>query len=241
MIHSHRYSSTEPTTRFWDIQSNIVRQLHIIRSLSLVVAFVHPDHDGRSVTNAFVKRLSADGRIFLDTSVDYYSVCDDTIPGVLRLIVGVHSNTEEPCRAFELITPPPTPPRPLARFLWARFNQPDHALSYADGDKSFNLHAVYENELSPVRVSPVNERTQVTLQKGVLNKYFLHHAQDNPSIVAGSAVIGIDGLCPPFNPTNNSNLFGHYFGIEFQDCFGLRPICQRSRLVPRVNRLSDSH
>ncbi len=25
----------------------------------------------------------------------------------------------------------------------------------------------------------------------------------------------LDGLCPPFDPANNSNLFGHYFGIEF--------------------------
>ena len=122
MIHSHRYSSTEPTTRFWELQCNIVRQLHIIRSLSLVVAFVHPDHNGRSVTNAFVKRLSADGWIFHDTSVDY-SVYGDTIPGTSRLIVGVHSNTEERCSAFELKTLPPTPPRPLARFLWAPFNR----------------------------------------------------------------------------------------------------------------------
>jgi hypothetical protein len=30
IIHSHRYTSTEPTLRFWDIQSNIMRQLCII-------------------------------------------------------------------------------------------------------------------------------------------------------------------------------------------------------------------
>ena len=210
-------SSTEPTTRFWDIQSNIVRQLHIIRSLSLVVAFVHPDHDGRSMSNAFVKRLSADGWIFHDTSVEY-SVYGDTIPGTSRLIVGVHSNTEERCQAFELKTPPPTPPRPQARFIWAPFNRPDHALTYADGDKSFNLHAVNEHELPPVRVSPVSVRTQATLPKGVLYRYFLHRAHDNPSIVAGSAVVCVDGLCPPFDPTSNSNLFGHYFGMEFVHC-----------------------
>ena len=113
IIHSHRYASTKPTTRFLDIQCNIVRQMHIIRSLSLVVAFVHPDNDGRAVTTAFIKRLSADGWIFNDTSIDYGSY-GDTIPGNSRLIVGVHSNTEERCKAFELKTPPPTPPRPLA-------------------------------------------------------------------------------------------------------------------------------
>jgi hypothetical protein len=30
LIHSHWYSSTEPTSRSWEIQFNIVLQLHII-------------------------------------------------------------------------------------------------------------------------------------------------------------------------------------------------------------------
>jgi hypothetical protein len=33
LIHSHRYTSTKPTHRFWDIQVHIVLQLHAIRSL----------------------------------------------------------------------------------------------------------------------------------------------------------------------------------------------------------------
>ncbi len=45
LIHSHRYSSTEPTSRFWEIQFNIVHQLRIIWLLSIVVAFIHHDHD----------------------------------------------------------------------------------------------------------------------------------------------------------------------------------------------------
>jgi hypothetical protein len=45
--------------------------------------------------------------------------------------------------------------------------------------------------------------------------YHLHHAQDNPNALAGSAVVSVDGLCPAFNPRSNSNLFGHYFGVEF--------------------------
>ncbi len=88
-------------------------------------------------------------------------------------------------------------------------------MSYADGDKSFNLHAVNENELPPVRVSPVNEKCQSSLPRGVRYKYFLHRAHDNPSITAGSAVACVDGCCPPFDPADNSNIFGHYFGVEF--------------------------
>ncbi len=45
LIHSHWYSSTKPTSQFWDIRSNIVRQLQLICLVSIVVAFVHTDHD----------------------------------------------------------------------------------------------------------------------------------------------------------------------------------------------------
>jgi len=40
LIHSHRYSGSDTTSRFWDLQSQIVAQLCIIRALSVVVAFV---------------------------------------------------------------------------------------------------------------------------------------------------------------------------------------------------------
>jgi hypothetical protein len=48
LIHSHRYTSTEPTHCFWEIQAHILLQLHTICSLSMIVAFVHPDHHGRA-------------------------------------------------------------------------------------------------------------------------------------------------------------------------------------------------
>ncbi len=49
MIHSHQFQFSKPTSAFWALQTSIVTQLHAIQSLSLFVAFVHPDHDGRSV------------------------------------------------------------------------------------------------------------------------------------------------------------------------------------------------
>jgi hypothetical protein len=57
LIHSHRYSGSDTTSRFWDLQSQIVAQLRIIRALSIVVAFVHPDHDNRAVSNSFAKKM----------------------------------------------------------------------------------------------------------------------------------------------------------------------------------------
>jgi hypothetical protein len=60
LIHSHRYQSSEPTTTFWLLQASIVEQLYAIRKLHLFVAFIHPDHDGRSVTK-FATRLHPQG------------------------------------------------------------------------------------------------------------------------------------------------------------------------------------
>ena len=34
-------------------------------------------------------------------------------------------------------------------------------------------------------------------------------------MLLGSSVVSLDGLCPAFDPTDNQNLFGHLFGIEF--------------------------
>jgi hypothetical protein len=107
-IHSHRYVSSKPTSRFWEIQFNIVKQLRLIRSLSIVVAFVHPDHDCRAVSLSFQKRLRTDGWIISDKTISYPDYGDST-PGSCRLILGVHSNTKPSCTAIELIPPPSVP------------------------------------------------------------------------------------------------------------------------------------
>jgi hypothetical protein len=60
LIHSHRYQNSEPATAFWTIQASIVAQLCIIQKLNVFVAFVHPDHDGRAVTN-FMSLLKSSG------------------------------------------------------------------------------------------------------------------------------------------------------------------------------------
>ncbi len=55
LIHLHRYMSMEPTHRFWDIQAHIIAQLQIICSLSIVIAFFHPNHDCHAVTLNFTQ------------------------------------------------------------------------------------------------------------------------------------------------------------------------------------------
>jgi hypothetical protein len=107
-IHSHRYVSSEPTSRFWEIQYNITKQLWLIRSLSIVVAFVHPDHNCRAVSLSFEKRLRTDRWIISDKTISYPDYGDST-PDSCRLILGVHSNTKPSCTAIEIIPPPSVP------------------------------------------------------------------------------------------------------------------------------------
>ena len=45
--------------------------------------------------------------------------------------------------------------------------------------------------------------------------YTLHLNNIDTSIQAGAEVMSLADLCPPFYPAKNSNLFQHYFGIEF--------------------------
>ena len=121
LIHSHQYSGLDTTSHFWDLRSQIVAQLRIICALSIVVACVHPDHDNRAVSNSFAKKLTADGWLVTEQQISFPNY-GDSVVGVCRLIVAVHSNSAPDCSLFELCPPPQIPSRPLAQFLWAPFN-----------------------------------------------------------------------------------------------------------------------
>ncbi len=82
-------------------------------------------------------------------------------------------------------------------------------------DKSFNNHAVNNSGLPPLRASIPTNAQQASLDPDVRHLYYLHQPDVDPSVLIGSAVVRVDGLCPPFQPTENGNLFGHYFAVEF--------------------------
>jgi hypothetical protein len=50
---------------------------------------------------------------------------------------------------------------------------------------------------------------------GVDIKYYLHGHGSDESSCSGSAVISVDGLCPPFDAGTNQIMFQHLFVIEF--------------------------
>ncbi len=148
LIHSHHYTSSKPTSRFWELQASIITQLRLICLLAIVVAFVHLDHDGHAVSLGFVSCLRRDGWLFSDSAIHYPNY-GDSVAGSCRLLVGVYSNTEATCTPIEFKTPPACHPCWISHFLWAPFNRPEHALSYSRDNPSFGKHAVNDSGHPP--------------------------------------------------------------------------------------------
>jgi hypothetical protein len=92
-----------------------------------VVAWVHPDHDGRSFST-FLTKLKASGWIATD-SLLRFKAFNDTITGTHRLVMAIHSNTEEGCKPLELCIPPSGQARQISSFIWEPFNRPELAIS----------------------------------------------------------------------------------------------------------------
>jgi hypothetical protein len=95
-------------------------------------------------------------------------------------------------------------------------NKPVLSISYSKDNKSFNNHAINDNGLQPLQASIPLDAQQALSNAGVRVKYYLHRYNDNPSNLVGLAVLSVDNLCPPFSPIANTNVFGHYFDIEFK-------------------------
>jgi hypothetical protein len=198
LIHSKRFNSTEPTSQFWQLQAAIITQFRITRSLSIVAAFVHPNHNSRAVSHQFITRFKSDGWLVSNQTIRFIDF-GDSIADSCRLIVAVHSHTEEKCSPQVIIAPPPIPPNQLSSYQWAPFNQPESALSYSRGDKSFNNHAFNDSGLPPLIASDPPNSHNAAAGDGVSIKYSLHCIDANPTIKPGSYVVNSDGLCPRLN------------------------------------------
>jgi hypothetical protein len=214
LVHSRRYDSTKPTSQFWQLQAAIVLQLWLTCLLLIIIAFVHPDHDSCAVSLQFINKLKSDGWLISNQMIQY-STFSDSLANGCRLIIGVHLHTEEKCTPMVVIALPPTPTNHLSSYLWAPFNRPEIALSYSCDDKSFNNHALNDCGLAPLIASDPPSSPNAAAGNGISLKYCLHHIDANPTIKPGSYVVGTEGLCPRFEPCNNSNLLRHHFGVKF--------------------------
>jgi hypothetical protein len=123
------FSNSNTTTKFWQVQAAIILDLRLIRSLSIIVATVHPEHDSRSV-KTFSTNLKLKGWILSSTDVRYPDL-GDTIAGGCCIITAVHSSSASTVEPLQLKRPPQVPPCPLGKFIWEPFNRKEHAISLA--------------------------------------------------------------------------------------------------------------
>jgi hypothetical protein len=108
LINSYRFQTSEITTSFWKLQLSIIAQLRLIRSLSIVVAIVITDHDGRAV-KSFIKGLEAAHWKVSLRAVSYLTI-GDSISDSCSVITAVHSSCASNVEPLVLKTPPLVPP-----------------------------------------------------------------------------------------------------------------------------------
>ncbi len=197
LINSYCFHTSEITTSFWKLQLSIIAQLRLIRSLSLVVAIIIPDHDGRAV-KSFVKGLEAAHWKVSLWAVSYLTI-GDPISDSCSVIIAVHSSCASNVEPLVLKTPQLVPPRPLSSFIWMPFDRSEHALGYSPNDADFN-----KDETCQMTVTTPKPADPSTLPR-VLVQYHLHRHGQDVSILAGSAVLSRDSMCPPFESCPNRN------------------------------------
>ena len=223
MIHSHRLPDSTATRNFWQVQASIITELRSARHLSTFVAFVHPDHDGRAVS-LFAKTLERGHWLITDESIDFPSF-GDSVVGRMRLVLGVHSETESNATKLQIPKPPVSSPAPIARYLWKTFDKLEYAVSHARSSPRFeeDLNSSTSPSLLEAYEPKVNESSS---GPGVKVLYNLLRRDADPSILSGSDVVSTSDLCPSFSPCKSQNIFGHLFGIEFplENNLYVRPI-----------------
>jgi hypothetical protein len=190
------------------LQTSIVTQLHPIQTLSLFVAFVHPDHDSRSILR-FVNNLSRTGWVISLTHMDFTNN-GDTVVGHTTIIVGIHNSTESSVENFQFKTSTSKLPLHLNSFLWQNFNKVEYGISYGHEDDDFG-----KEPYTSFTTSLPSPMIYISFPDGIKPLYFLHAGGLDTSILASAMPISWDSLCPPFTSAPNCNISQSHFGVKF--------------------------
>jgi hypothetical protein len=114
---------------FWLLQASIVEQLHAIQKLRLFIAFVHPDHDGCSMTK-FVAQLHPQGWIISKTQCSFPDY-GNSVVGTSSVVIGIHNSIQSKVDPLMLKMLPTWHPLLLFLFIWQPFNKLEYQLSFA--------------------------------------------------------------------------------------------------------------
>ncbi len=104
LINSYRFQTIEVTTSFWKLQLTIIVQLRLIQLLSVIVAIVIPDHDGRSI-QTFINGLKAAHWKVISREVSYSDI-GNSIVDSCSVITAIHSSCASTVNPIILKTPP---------------------------------------------------------------------------------------------------------------------------------------
>ncbi|KAL3794570.1 hypothetical protein HJC23_008026 [Cyclotella cryptica] len=174
------------TRDFWQLQLSLIVQLRKLRSLAIVVAFLPPTHDSRAA-NQFASGMKRDG--WLGSSIDLY------FPHSRRL------------RSIQLES---------FEFHPLQYGGKCYYTAVCDTTRQSTTN-VGLLRLAPIQhsVSEPKPGDSDEAARSAKTKYLLHRMSADASVAVGAQVLSLDGLCPPFQPQPNVNLFQNSFGIEF--------------------------
>jgi len=104
LINSYHFRTSEVTSSFWKQQLSTIAQLRLIRSLSVLVAIIIVDHDGRAV-KSFIKGLEAAQWKVSSRATSYLDIGDSVADSCL-IITAVHSSSASDVDPL-ILKPPP--------------------------------------------------------------------------------------------------------------------------------------
>ncbi len=163
--------------------------------------------NGQSV-KTFLHRLTTTHWKVSSQDISYLKI-GNSIVDSCRVIIAVHLSSALVVEPLVLKTPPAVCPKPIALYLWESFNQPEHSLCFGRDDNDFNKDDTTQMVVSVPKLDKWDGISHISI------KYNLHCAGKDATILDGSSVLSISGLCPLFEACPNRNLFQHFFEIEF--------------------------
>jgi hypothetical protein len=123
----------------------------------------------------FINHLWRSGWLVTYTVISFPDY-GNSVLGSTHLLRCMHTNSKTDCKPIELGSLLPTPSKPIVPYIWMPFNMPEHAVSYGNGDPSFNLLAVNDTGLSSMKACPPSDAKQSLV--GSLRR--LHFLQPPP-------------------------------------------------------------
>jgi hypothetical protein len=122
LINSYCFQTSEVTSSFWKLQLSIIAQLRLIRSLSIVVAIIIPNHD-KCAVKSFTKELQAARWKVTSRAVSYLDICD-SISDSCSMITDLHSSCASNVEPLVLKSPLIVTPPPISSYIWVPFDRP---------------------------------------------------------------------------------------------------------------------